>query len=127
MINENKTKYLCYTIQVPKNVPPFEETNIEQVSHFKYLGSRVNNSNSVEKEIKERTAARNNYVNKAFFQTKLISNVAKLKYYKAVIRFSVTYASETWKLKENIILKLLRFERKILRNIFGPLKSPDGL
>jgi len=32
----------------------------------------------------------------------------------------VTYASETWALKENIIQKLLAFERKILRGIFGP-------
>jgi len=32
----------------------------------------------------------------------------------------VTYASETWVLKETIIQKLLGFERKILRRIFGP-------
>jgi len=35
----------------------------------------------------------------------------------------VTYASETWVLKENIIEKLLVFERKILRGIFGPTKE----
>jgi len=35
----------------------------------------------------------------------------------------VTYASETWALKENIIQKLLVFERKILREIFGPTKE----
>jgi hypothetical protein len=35
----------------------------------------------------------------------------------------VTYASETWVLKETIIQKLLVFERKILRNIFGPTKG----
>jgi len=32
----------------------------------------------------------------------------------------VTYTSETWILKETIIQKLLVFERKILRRIFGP-------
>jgi hypothetical protein len=32
----------------------------------------------------------------------------------------VTCASETWVLKETIIQKLLVFERKILRRIFGP-------
>jgi hypothetical protein len=32
----------------------------------------------------------------------------------------VTYASETWVFKETIIQKLLVFERKILRRIFGP-------
>jgi len=35
----------------------------------------------------------------------------------------VTCASETWVLKENIIQKLLVFERKILRGIFGPTKE----
>jgi len=35
----------------------------------------------------------------------------------------VTYASETWVLKENIIQKLLVFERKILRGIFGLTKE----
>jgi hypothetical protein len=35
----------------------------------------------------------------------------------------VTYASETWVLKETIIQKLLVFERKILRIIFGPTKE----
>jgi hypothetical protein len=34
----------------------------------------------------------------------------------------VTYASETWVLKETIIQKLLVFERKILR-IFGPMEE----
>ena len=32
----------------------------------------------------------------------------------------MTYTSETWILKETIIQKLLVFERKILRRIFGP-------
>ena len=35
----------------------------------------------------------------------------------------MTYASESWVLKENIIQKLLVFERKILRGIFGPKKE----
>jgi hypothetical protein len=35
----------------------------------------------------------------------------------------VIYASETWVLKEAIIQKLLVFERRILRRIFGPTKE----
>jgi len=38
----------------------------------------------------------------------------------------VTYFSETWALKETIIQKLLVFERKILRRIFGPTKEKYG-
>jgi hypothetical protein len=43
-----------------------------------------------------------------------------LKLYYSVIRPIVTYSCETWILKETIINKLLVFERKILREIFGP-------
>jgi hypothetical protein len=35
----------------------------------------------------------------------------------------MTFASETWVLKEAIIQKLLVLERKILRRIFGPTKE----
>ena len=35
----------------------------------------------------------------------------------------MTYASETWILKEAIIQKLLVFDRKILRRIFGRTKE----
>jgi hypothetical protein len=43
-----------------------------------------------------------------------------------VIRSAVTYTSETWVLNENITQKLQRFERGILRKIYGPVKSPDA-
>jgi hypothetical protein len=43
-----------------------------------------------------------------------------LKLYYSVIRPIVTYSCETWILKETIINKLMVFERKILRKIFGP-------
>jgi hypothetical protein len=35
----------------------------------------------------------------------------------------LTYASETWVLKENVFKKLSVFERKILRRIIGPTKK----
>jgi hypothetical protein len=35
----------------------------------------------------------------------------------------VCYVSETWVLKETAIQKLLVFERKVLRRIFGPTKE----
>ena len=41
---------------------------------------------------------------------------------RTVIRLIVTYASETWVLKETTIQKLLVFE-KIPRRIFGPTKE----
>jgi len=63
------------------------------------------------------------YANLKFFKSRLVTKSSKLKLYRTVIRPIVTYASETWVLKENIIKKLLGFERKFLRRIFGPMKE----
>ena len=36
------------------------------------------------------------------------------------------YISKTWVLKENMTNKLMTFERKIMRKIFGPTRTDDG-
>ena len=43
--------------------------------------------------------------------------------YRSVVQPIVTYASETWVLKDSSIQKLMIFERKILRKIFGPTRE----
>ena len=56
-------------------------------------------------------------------QSRYVNKSSKLQLYRTVMRPIVTYASETWVLKGNIIQKLPVFERKILRGIFGPTKE----
>jgi len=56
----------------------------------------------------------------------LVSKKSKLKLYWSIIRPIVTYACETWVLKETIKNKLMIFERKVLRRIFGLTKERDG-
>jgi len=99
-----------------------ENKEIEQVRSFKCLGSTVNIDNTIEEEIRERIALGNKacFANKKIFQSKLIYKNAKLKLYFSVIRPVVTHACETWILKETITKRLMVFERKILRKIFGP-------
>jgi len=63
------------------------------------------------------------YANLKFFKSNLVTKYSKLKLYRSVIRPILTYASETWVLKESSIQKLLIFERKILRNVFGPTRE----
>jgi hypothetical protein len=46
--------------------------------------------------------------------------------YWNIIRPTVTYACETWVLKETVKNKLMIFERKVFRKIFGPTKERDG-
>jgi hypothetical protein len=61
------------------------------------------------------------------FQSKLLSRKYKLKWYRTLIRPFVIYVSATWVLKEKSVQKLMIFERKILRKIFGPTKELNGL
>jgi hypothetical protein len=56
----------------------------------------------------------------------LIPKKAKLKLHNITNSPAVTYACETWVLKESLRLKFLIFERKILREIFGPTKEADN-
>ena len=103
-------------------------THLGQVKSFKYLVSTVNENNSVEEEIKERITLGNKayYTNQDLFKSKLLSKKSKLRMYQTLVRPVVTCACETWVLKENIKLKLMVFERKILRRIYGSNKERDG-
>jgi len=128
-LNDNKIKYLYCSRKIFQ--PTYlntEEEQFEQVNSFKYLGSTVNTGNSIEEEIKERIVAGNraHHVHKKLFTSKLISRNIKLRLYNTLIRPIVTYASETWVLKENMINKLMISGRRIMRKIFGPTRTDDG-
>ena len=56
----------------------------------------------------------------------MVPKKSKLKLYCSIIRPTVTYGCETWVLKGTIKNKLMVFERKVLRRIFGPTKERDG-
>ena len=99
--------------------------SVGKTKQYKYLGSITNDSNPIEEEVRERIAlgTKAYHANQKFFKSRLVTKSSELKLYRTVIRPIVTYASETWVLKETIIQKLLVFERKILRIIFGPAKE----
>jgi hypothetical protein len=59
------------------------------------------------------------------FTSKQISRKVKLKLYRTIIRPLVTYACETWTLKDKIEQILMAFERKILGKIIGPIKVSE--
>jgi len=104
------------------------QTHLEQVKSFKYLGSIVNGNKSIEEEIKGRISLGNRafHANQDLFKSKQLTKKSKLRLYQTLVRPVVTYACETWVLKENIKTKLRVFERKVLRRIYGPTKESDG-
>jgi len=56
---------------------------IEQFKQYKYLGFIINDTNSTEKEVKERIAVGINayYANLKFFKSRLVTKSLKLKLY----------------------------------------------
>ena len=71
---------------------------LQQVKQYKYLGSIINDTNSIEAEVKERLALgiKAYCANINFFKSRLSTKSSKLKLYGTVIRPTVTDASETW-------------------------------
>ena len=125
IVNENKTKYMkCTTKETQLDRLRVDNMQIDQVKSFSYLGAIVNGNNTLEEEIRERIAKMRI---KLFFKSNLVSRKSKLKLYRSVIRPVVLYGCETWVIKESIIKRLSVFERKILREIFGPTKEDNGI
>jgi hypothetical protein len=130
IVNNNKTKYLhCTRKTIQPTYLNTGEEQFQQVNAFQYLGTVVNTNNSIEEEIKERIAAGNRAYHvhkKKLFTSKLIPRNFQLQLHNTLIRPTVTHTSETWVLKENLINKLMIFERKIMRKISGPTRTDDG-
>jgi hypothetical protein len=126
-INEEKTKYL----KCSKKDTNEEDLNcpnlfIEQVNHYKYLGSIIND-NSIEEEIKDRIVlgTKAYYANLQFFKSKLVTKNSKLKLYRSVIRQIVTYASETWVLKKIFNPETVRIRKENpTENIWTHKRNP---
>jgi hypothetical protein len=128
VVNMAKTKYMkCSRNTTTETHINIEDMQFEKIKAFKYLGPIVNEDNSIEQEIQERKAAGNRayFANKMMFTCKQSSRKVKLKLYRTIVRPVVTYACETWTLKDKTEQKLMVFERKILRKIFGPIKVSE--
>jgi hypothetical protein len=65
--------------------------HIEQVQQYKYLGSIINDSNSIEEEIKERIdlGMKAFYTNLKFFESRLVIKHSKLNLHRTVIIFYI--------------------------------------
>ena len=97
------------------------------VKKFIYLGSTVTTNNDVNTEIKRRItlANRRRYGLNKQLNNRELSRTTKLILYKTLILPMLLYGAEAWTLLSTNVAALRVFGRKVLRQIFGPVRVAD--
>ena len=62
---------------------------------------------------------------KKLLKNKDLNAASKLQIYKSIIQPVVTYGCETWAMTVTDQNRLLVFERRVLRKIYGPTQDND--
>jgi len=102
-----------------------DNSSIERVEEFKYLGRTLTNENSSQEEIKSRLKSGNAcyYSVQNLLSSRLLSKNLKLKIYRTIILPVVLYGCETWSLILREERRLRVFENRVLRRVFGPQRD----
>jgi len=124
VINPEKINYMRFSVSPSRRSVKGATINgvtYEGVAKFIYLGTLINNENSLEKEIQRHILASNRtyFASISLFRSRLLSTASKIVLYKTLIRPVVLYGVEAWTLTKEE-QALLIFERKIFRRIYGP-------
>jgi len=127
-VNAHKTKYM--TVSRDQNAGrihsmKIDNSSIERVEEFKYLGATLTNQNSIQEEIKSRLKLGNAcyYSVQNLLSFRLLSKNLKIKIYRTIILPVVLYGCETWSLTLRGERRLRVFQNRVLRRIFGPKRD----
>ena len=117
-ISAKKTKSMRMNARVHDNIRLNGE-NIEEVSDFTYLGSKMSNTGDGEVEIRARLAKASHAFTKlkSTWRARQISLRTKLRIFKSNVISTLLYGSESWKMTKTISHKLDVFQNRCLRRI----------
>jgi len=98
---------------------------IERVEEFKYLGTTLTNKHSIQEEIKSRLKSGNAcyYSVQNLLSSSLLSKKLKIKIYRTIILPVVLCGCETWSLTLREERRLRVFENRVLSRVFGPKRD----
>jgi len=104
-----------------------DNSSIERLEEFKYLGTTLTNQNSIQEEIKSRLKLGNvcYYSAQNLLSSRLLSKNLKIKIYRTIILPVVLYRCETWWLTLREERRLSVFENRVLRRVFGPKRDTE--
>jgi len=127
-VNADKTKYMIMSRDQNggrSHSMKIDNSSIERVEEFKYLGKTLTNKNSIQEEIKNRLKLGNAcyYSVQNLFYSSLLSKKLKIKIYRTIILPVVLYGCETWSLTLREERRLRVFENRVLRRVFGPKRD----
>lgn len=97
------------------------DQHIEQVVHFKYLGSIIESTGSTTKEVLTRIGQANGAFNRLrkVWRSQSFSIRLKLRLFNSNVMPVLLYAAETWHLNQEQELRILAFENTCLRRILN--------
>lgn len=131
IVNMQKTVYM--KVSASEDRRTVQDLHIESavfkgVTQFTYLGELINNEAKTSTAIKERLQKGNRayFANVKLLKSKLITRKTKMKIYKTLIRPVITYGCENWTLTAQDQEKIRRFERKIIRRIYGAIRINEA-
>ena len=121
--SRSKTKYLCINRNADETVK-MEDTKVPKVKEFKYLGSRVQESGSYDREVKKRVQA-------GWKGWRKVSGVicdrlparVKGKVYSSVMRPPMVYGLEAVAVTKKQVEEMEVAEMKILRSAMGVMRK----
>ena len=95
-------------------------SELNNVDHFKYLGSIISNDGTLDKEINTRICKASQALGRLRVRVLNQHNIhksTKLKVYKAIVLTTLLYGSETWTLHKKHLKQLEVFHMRCLRSI----------
>jgi len=127
-VNADKTKYMIMSRDQNAGRSHSRKTDnssIERVEEFKYLGTRLTNKNSIQEEIMSRLKLGNAcyYSVQNLLPSSLLYKKLKINIYITIILPLVLYGCETWSLTLRGERRLGVFENRVLRRVFGPKRD----
>ena len=98
-----------------------DNSSIERVEEFKYLGTTLTNQNSIQKEVKSRLKLGNACYHSVqnLLSSSLLYKNLKTKIYRTITLPVVLYECETWSLTLQEEHGLRVFENRVLRKYLG--------